>query len=75
MVSTGRLIKMSISKCIKCNNNVFIIVEKVVHEAETSETDKDLTAYRVRNHRIINIVCKKCKREYKISDFNNINFY
>lgn len=63
-----------IKKCKSCNSNEFIIVEKIFHEAELSETEIDLTTYGVINHRITKIFCKKCKTKYNVSDFKLINF-
>lgn len=66
---------MEIKKCNKCNSNEFIIVEKIFHEAELSETEMDLTTFRVAQHKITKIFCKNCKFEYKESNFKLINFY
>lgn len=66
---------INIKRCKKCNSNEFIIVEKIYHLAELSEVDMDLTAFRVIGHKIIKIVCKKCKSNYKEDDFKLINFY
>lgn len=66
---------MKIRQCNNCRSAEFIIVEKILHEAELSKTEMDLTAFRVTDHKITRIFCKKCKSEYKESDFKSINFY
>ena len=66
---------MKIGKCTYCNSTSFLIIEKIVHEAESSESGKDLTAYKIFSHKIEKIICKKCNRIYKEENFKLINFY
>lgn len=66
---------MKLDKCKYCNGKTFLIIEEIVHEAEISELNKDLTAYKVFSHKIEKIVCKKCNRIYEEKDFDLINFY
>jgi hypothetical protein len=60
-------------KC-KCGNDLFFIYESIVHKAETSEKDKDLTVFKTTSNEIESIHCSKCGKIYSKDDFESINF-
>jgi hypothetical protein len=65
---------MKIKKCKKCGGSTFIIQESILHTAELSPEDKNLTVYKEFTSGIDKIFCKNCEKEYLESDFSKINF-
>ncbi len=67
--------RKTIKKCLECGSGDFDINEFIVHRACLGDNDKDLIAYKVKNHGIEMIVCSNCEKEYNEDDFKEIGFY
>ncbi len=63
-----------LKECNECYGCEFEINEFIVHRATLSDSGEDLTSYKVKNHGVENIICRKCGAEYFENNFKQINF-